>query len=34
LPLERPICDPLMTLEEFEYLIEHRIEVHAQSLAL
>src|SRR5262249_27244750 len=33
LPLERPICNPLMTLEEFEYCIEHRVEVHAQALA-
>ena len=32
LPLESPIREPLMTLEEFEYLIEHRVEVHAQSL--
>src|SRR5262249_17458201 len=33
LSLESPIRDPLMTLEECEYLIEHRVEVHAQSLA-
>jgi hypothetical protein len=32
LPLESPIRDPLMTLEEFEYPIEHCIEVHTQSL--
>jgi hypothetical protein len=32
LPLESPIRDPLITLEEFEYLIEYRIEIHAQSL--
>jgi hypothetical protein len=33
LPLESPIRDPLMTLEEFEYLVEPCIEVHTQSLA-
>lgn len=33
LPLESPIRDPLMTLEECEYLIEYCIEVHTQSLA-